>query len=178
MMRSQDQDPMLAWRHIASTRRERTCPFDVMDWMISDFLNDHDGRRYMSLSGGLTPCEGRMIYFLTPAELDCPSRLAFEVGDLTWTEYWESRPHIVRWSNSFLDKSHVSTQYAQARDAIQASADIITDWDTSAPFDYKREVLEFRINQDILGKCDPSASEQNYRDFMTVYERRMGKRAA
>ena len=178
MTNSRDQDPMLAWRHIASTRRDHACPFDVLDWIVSDFFNDQDGRRYMSLAGGLSPCEGYMIYFITPAELDCPSRLAFEVGDLTWTEYWERRPQIVRWSNSFVDKSYVSTQYAHAREVFQASPHIFSYWDKRAPFEFKREVMKFRINQDVLGKCDPSASEQNYRDFMKVYERRMGKRAA
>lgn len=119
-----------------------------------------------------------MIYFITPAELACPSRLAFEVGDLSWTEYWESRPQIVRWSNSFLDKSYVSTQYAHAREVFQASPHIFSYWDKRAPFEFKRQVMKFRINQDVLGKCDSSASEQNYQDFMKVYEQRMGKRAA
>ena len=178
MVNKQDSDPMLAWGHIFSARRLDTCPFDVMDWMILDFINDQDGGRYMSLSGGLSPCEGYMVFFLTPAELDCPSRLAFEVGDLTWTEYWESRPKIVRWTNSFLDESYVSTQYAQSREVFQASPHIFKKWDTRAPFEFKKEVMEFRINQDVLGKCDPSTSEANYRDFMKVYERRMGKRAA
>ena len=178
MVSNRDLDPMLAWGHLFSAQRLTTCPFDVMDWMIMDFINDHDGRRYMALSGGLSQCEGYKIFFLTPAELDCPSRLAFEVGDLTWTEYWESRAKIVRWTNSILDESYVSTEYAQPREVFQTSAHIFRDWDTRAPFEFKRQVMESRINQDILGKCDPSASEANYREFMKVYERRMGKRAA
>ena len=178
MVNNRASDPMLVWRHVISTRRFNSCPFDVMDWAIEDVINDIDGRRYISLTGGLSPCEGYLDFFLTPAELDCPSRLAFEVGDLTWTEYWESRPKIVRWTNSFLDESYVSTQYAQAREVFQASPHIFEGWDTRAPFEFKKEVMEFRINQDVLGKCDTSKSEANYREFMKVYERRMGKRAA
>lgn len=178
MVKSRDLDPMLNWGHIVSSRRLKTCPFDVLEWMVRECLNDHDGRRYLALSGEMSLCERYELYYLTPAELDCPARQAFEIGDLTWTEYWESRPHLIRWTNSFLETSYVSTEYAQPREIFQSSPDIFSYLDRRSPFEFKREVMEFRINQDILGKCDSSASEANYREFMKVYERRMGKRVA
>ncbi len=178
MVNDRDLDPMLNWGHIMSSRRLKTCPFDVLDWLVHDYLNEHDGRRYLALRGDLSACESFVLFYLTPAELDCPSRQAFEVGDLTWTEYWESRPHMIRWTNSFLDTSHVSTQYVPARELFATSRYVFTDWDKRAPFEFKRESLEYRINQDLLAKRDARGSEAIYRDFMKVYEQRMGKRAA
>jgi len=80
--------------------------------------------------------------------------------------------------NSFLETSYVSTEYAQSREIFQSSPDIFSYLDSRSPFEFKREVMGFSINQYILGRCDPSSSEADYREFMKVYERRMGKRAA
>ncbi len=171
-------DPMLKWRHFILSRRVKSCPFDIGGLPMDEFLHDDDGSRYFTLSGGLNEVDGFCLLYLTPAPLECPMRQAFEIGDVTWSEYWGSRPRLIFWKNSFLNESFVSTEYVSTRELCGWAQENINQWESTSPFDFKRRVLEFRIEQDVLGKCDTSKSEANYREFMKVYERRMGQRAA
>jgi hypothetical protein len=105
-------------------------------------------------------------------------RKAFEVGEITWSEYWLSRPILIRWDFSIFDKSYVATKFVQPSELSGMARFLIDFSEHDCPLERKRRSLLYEIRHyEILGQ-DSSKSEAGYRAFLPVYERRMGKRAA
>ncbi len=171
-------DSLLNWRHIYLATRLMNCPFDGDFMPVNEYLHDDGLGGFLALRGGMSSCEQYGVHYLAPAPESCPMRLAFEVGEITWSEYWLSRPILVRWDFSIFDKSYVATKFVQPSELSGTARFLIDFSEHDCPLEKKLCSLRHKIKHYEFFGQDPSKSEAAYRAFLPVYERRMGKKAA
>ena len=103
-----EEKRLLDWPHIFHARRIKLPPYDGTAVPVQDFFERQGDRRFLALSGGMSSCERYGLAFLTLAPIDCPMRNAFEIGDIDWDDYWESRVILIRGEFSVYDESYAS----------------------------------------------------------------------
>ncbi len=178
MSLTRDQKRLLDWPHIIRANRLENCPYDTTAVPVEEYLDRSGDKRFLALNGGMSRCERYGLAFLTPAPIDCPMRDAFETGEISWSEYWDSREILISWEYSMFEESYVSTKLCTARDYSQmARFHLDSKWRKS-PLEIKYAVHINKIECDKFMRRDSSKSEADYQAFMRVYERRMKKRAA
>ena len=173
-----DKKHFLDWPHIFRAKRLDNCPYDTTAVPVREYLDKSGANRFLGLNGGMSRCEQFGLEFLTPAPIDCPMRDAFETGEISWSDYWDSREMLISLEYSIFDESYVSTKFCTPRDYSQmARMHLDATWN-KCPLEIKHAVHINKIECDKLMRRDSSKSEADYEAFMKVYERRMKKRAA
>jgi hypothetical protein len=169
----------LDWPHIFKVKRLDNCPYDTTAVQVREYLDKSGLNRFLGLNGGMSRCERFGLEFLTPAPIDCPMRDAFETGEISWSDYWDSREIVISMEYSIFDESYVSTKLCSPRDYSQmARMHLDSKWDKKSPLEIKYGVHINKIECDKFMRRDSSKSEADFEAFMRVYERRMKKRAA
>jgi hypothetical protein len=171
-------DTLVAWPHVANAKRVKNAPYDTNAVPVWEYLHPNGTDHFLALQGGMSQCERYGLWFLTPAPIDCPMRDAFEIGDIDWDDYWESRVDLIRWEFSVYDQSYTSMTLIGGHDFSRTAKSHIRRCRSRSPLQIKLCDLERLIDLDFACKRDASRSEAAYRAFLTVYERRLKKRAA
>ena len=173
-----EEKRLLDWPHIFHARRIKLPPYDGTAVPVQDFFERQGDRRFLALSGGMSRCEYFGLHYLTPAGIDCPMRDAFETGEISWSDYWDTRDILICWEYSMYDASYVATRFCSTREfSPMARSHIDCKW-SKCPLETKRDVLVNKVNIEKFRKRDSSVAEAEYESFMRVYERRMKKLAA
>jgi hypothetical protein len=178
MNQSGNLKQLLDWPHLIRANQLNNCPYDTTAVAVREYLDRSGATRFLGLNGGMSQCERFGLAFLTPAPIDCPMRDGFETGEISWSDYWDSREMLICWEYSMYDASHVTTRICSPREfSPMARSHIDCKW-IKSPLETKRDVLVNKVNIEKFGKRDSSVAEAEYESFMRVYERRMKKRAA
>ena len=173
-----EKNSLLKWRHVYLATRLMNCPFDGNFMPVNEYLHDDGLGAFLALRGGMSSCEQYGLHYLTPAPESCPMRKAFEVGEITWSEYWLSRPILIHWEFSIFNKTYIATKFVQPSELSGTARFLIDFSEHDCPLERKRCSLLHEIKHYKIFGQDPSKSEAAYRAFLPVYERRMGKKAA
>jgi hypothetical protein len=178
MNQAEDKKNFLDWPHIFTAKRLDNCPYDTTAVPVREYLDKSGLNRFLGLNGGMSRCERFGIVFLTPAPIDCLMRDAFETGEISWSDYWDSREILISQEHSIYDDSHVANKFCTPRDYTQmARMHLDATWN-NCPLEIKQAVHINKIKCDQFMRRDSSKSEADYAAFMKVYELRMKKRAA
>jgi hypothetical protein len=178
MNQAEDKKHFLDWPHIFRAKRLDNCPYDTTAVPVREYISKSGANRFLGLNGGISRCEQFGLVFLTPAPIDCPMRDAFETGEISWSDYWDSREILISQEHSIYDESYVSTKFCTPRDYSQmARMHLDATWNKS-PLEIKHGVHINKIECDQFMRRDSSKSEADFEAFMRVYELRMKKRAA
>ncbi len=178
MSECEKNESLLIWRHKYLAKRILNCPYDGRYLPVEEYLHDGGLGSFLALRGGMSSYEQYGVHYLTPAPDLCSMRQAFEVGEITWSEYWLSRTTLICWEFSIYDKSYVSTKYVRVTELSDMARFLISLHEHDCPLERKHRLMLKDIEHDVLLHRDPSESESAYRAFLPVYERRMKKRAA
>lgn len=169
---------LLDWPHLIRANQLNNCPYDTTAVAVREYLDRSGANRFLGLNGGMSQCERFGLAFLTPAPIDCPMRDGFETGEISWSDYWDSREILIRWEFSMFEESHVSTKFCMPRDYSQTARMHIDGIWNKCPLEIKQAVHINKIKCDKFLRRDSSVAEAEYESFMRVYERRMKKLAA
>lgn len=120
---------------------------------------------FLRLHGYFDENNGVGVSYGIEAHRSCAMRLAFEVGDLSWPDFWAHKGWLLRF---IFEISNASIQ-AEFIHPLQMDArmhQMLKDLGNTSPFEIKRKQLEVSIEIAYRFGRDPTPAEREYRDFM------------
>jgi hypothetical protein len=173
-----DRNPVLSQTKKFQMIVPSMCPFDQLELYVVEYFPPDRSTRFLSIAGWTETYPDTDTVYLIEAPLDCKNRLAFEVGDLTWSEYWDHKSWLICLRSYICQSDNFTAEYITPSQMDETSRRIIRKFDAISPMDEKLRDLSH-----IVARYKDSSGLQydyhkRYRDFLPVYQRRMGKRAA
>lgn len=153
---------------------ERRWPFPFDDYPFHDIFEIDSPDRESVLFGlgpTLMPDETFVVSYLTESLAGCPMRRAFEFGEITWTDYWLSRPWLLRVDLTFPNSEPKgNSRYISPREMDAQTLAALHEIDDRHPLLYKEELLKGFVEVSrVFSSPDKEQLEKNYRDFVSQY---------
>jgi len=115
-------------------------------------------------------------YYAIEAPRGCPAREAFEVGNISWMDYWSHKGWLLR-LHIPIKGGDVSSTYITMDDVNDNTIGHFKHHGTSGPLLLMREMFESRLNMARLKGEDGMEEERDYLEFLTRHRHRLPKAA-
>jgi hypothetical protein len=173
-----DRNPVLSQTKKFQMIVPGTCPFDQLTMYVLEYHAPDESTRFLGLFGRSGTSEDIATQYLIEAPLDCKNRQAFEIGDMTWSDYWRHKSWMICIRSYIYDSNIFTAEYITPYQMDKHPVSLIRKFNKIAPMDEKLRalsniVVRFKDSSEFLYDY-----HKIYRDFIPVYQRRMGKRAA
>ena len=106
--------------------------------------------------------------YMIETSQDCVMRKAFEVGDITWQDFWYHKGWLIELT-SRLSQSTAKTRYIHPNDMHPDAKQFLEHCGSTSPLMFKHEVLFFLAKQELRKLKTPGPDQQNLDNFLLEY---------
>lgn len=110
-MAFRDRNPNISLSYLTALEFKKQCPYDLPEVGLMLFVSPDDHTTFLASPGDFDDETGQSCLYLAEANPDCPMREAFEYGEISWSDYWDSRDGIIESHWSFPDDQAISAAY-------------------------------------------------------------------
>ena len=140
-------------------------PFDRFSDSYLRQLVAPDGSIFLMIHGFYDEIRGIAVSYAIEAPPSCPVRRAFEIGELSWPDFWNHRGWLLRFTRDF-SEGPISAEFIDPTQMISRTLEHLEDLGNKSPFELKLKQLEISMEMAHRFGEDPAPSEREYRDFM------------
>ncbi len=168
-----DKHPDISYWHFGSGTLERkVCPYDGPNLIfIHEILAPVDQTVFLSLYGEGFESEEfdlSVIYYLIEAPRDCKMRQAFEVGDITFEDYWHHKGWLIEAKIPSLSSQGYSLRYIHPSNMCALAKDTLKNPSGKSPVQQKYDALISHKRWSEKNQAMLEELERKYADVLDV----------
>ena len=120
---------------------------------------------FLRMHGYFDEHRGLAVSYGIEAPQSCQMRRAFEVGDLSWPDFWAHRGWLLRFSFDISD-GPIQAEFIHPSQMDLRKHQKLNDLGNTSPLEIKLKQLEVSMEMAHRFCRDPAPAEREYRDFM------------
>ncbi len=167
-----DKNPNISYWHFGGkTLARKVCPYDGPNYIsIEEIVSPLDQTVFLSLFGDWAENENfdlSVIYYLIEAPRDCKMRQAFEVGDITFEDYWYHKGWLIEAKIPSLAAQGYNLRYIHPSNMCQAAKEYLQDPYQESPVQRKYDYLISQKKRS-FSKADQAMLEELERKYACI----------
>ncbi len=147
-------------------------PFDGPNTThICEFLPPDQSTVFLCLTGGFVEHKDYDMsshYYLIEAPKGCPMRQAFEIGDLSWEDFWHHKGWLIEATFKSIRSEGYHVRYVHPAFMSKSGKETIEEFSGKSPIQLKYEGLCLMKEMNRLSKNQASQLEELERKFFDV----------
>lgn len=166
--KSRHHDPLI-WTHDIFDSAQFPEPYGGFgDGHLFEIIAPDTSTIFLMMHGYIEPSESVAVTYAIEAPRSCPTRIAFERGQISWLEFWESRGWLLRFRIRFGCRP-VEAEFIDPTKLDLRTIHNLTKLGNRGPFEIRLHELKRQWELAENFECDPIKAEHEYRNFLMLY---------
>ncbi len=160
---------------------DHACGVDPFDKMSPTYLRQliaPDGFSvFLMMHGYMDEANGLIVSYAIESPPICAVRKKFEVGELSWTDFWKHKGWLIRFTMQFNDPIN-QAEFIEPSQIDKRTLTQLEELRDTSPIQIKHRQIENELEVAYLTGRDPSSAEREYRDFLIRHGNRLTRNLA
>lgn len=170
----------LTWTHRIFEAAHAPEPFNVFSsTYLKEIVAPDESTVFLELSGDIDETKGTISSYGIEAASSCPVRKAFEIGEMSWLDFWEHRGWLIQFTFDLqVFKGPIRAEFISPSQINKDTYTHLRLLGNQSPFAIKRQQLEAAWRCAARSGIDLVQAEREYRSFLIRHGSKIDLKAA